>query len=99
MRAGVFRTAIALMALGLLTAGTAALAATKTGTSGNDKIDGTNQADTISGGHGNDKIRGLGGNDTLDGGPDSDSVDGGPGNDSVYGASCEYGTFGRLHSF
>src|SRR5437763_1432651 len=81
------------MALGLLTAGTAALAATKTGTSGNGKIDGTNQADTIPGGDGNDRVFGDDGNDRvfgdrgndrLYGGRGHDHIYGGPGNDTIY---------------
>ena len=75
-----------------------ALAATQTGTKGDDKLRGSEQADTIDAGAGNDYVAGLGGDDNLNGGPDSDSIDGGAGDDKIKGGDCEYGDqkLGRL---
>jgi Ca2+-binding RTX toxin-like protein len=74
-----------------LVSAAAALAATQTGTKGDDKLRGTEQADNIEAGAGNDYVVGLGGDDNLGGGPDSDTIDGGAGNDKVRGGDCEYG--------
>jgi Ca2+-binding RTX toxin-like protein len=82
--------ATALLAAALF-AVASAVAATQTGTNGDDKLRGSEQSDSIDAGAGDDYVAGLGGDDTLNGGPDSDSIDGGAGNDKVYGGSAEYG--------
>lgn len=53
-----------------------AMAATLTGTPGNDTINGTDAAD---------QILGYAGNDTLSGRAEDDAINGGDGNDLVYG--------------
>jgi glucose/arabinose dehydrogenase len=69
-------------------------ACTKTGTSGDDVLNGTSSADVICGMGGNDTIRGRGGidtvegmagNDALHGGGGADTVTGGTGADNLYG--------------
>jgi hypothetical protein len=61
--------------------------ATKTGTSGPDRLRGTNRRDVIAGRGGNDRISGLGGNDLLCGGAGVDNVNGGGGNDRLSGGA------------
>jgi len=56
-----------------------------TGTSGYDRIRGTDGRDVISGGDGNDRIRGEGGRDVIYGGADGDKLEGGKGRDMLYG--------------
>lgn len=46
------------------------------GTSGNDRIRGTNGQDVIAGGDGNDRIRGEGGRDVIYGGAGGDKLEG-----------------------
>ena len=60
-------------------------AATITGTSGNDVIDGTSGPDVIVGLGGNDEIDGHGGNDTICGGGGADNIDGDFGSDTLIG--------------
>lgn len=57
------------------------------GTSGNDKIVGTNKSEMIVTFEGNDKIDGAQGNDCIVAGAGADTVDGGLGNDVIYGGS------------
>ncbi|MES2977694.1 MAG: calcium-binding protein [Pseudomonadota bacterium] len=52
-----------------------------TGTSGNDRLEGSDADDEIYGLEGRDRLEGLAGNDLLDGGPGDDVLTGGPGND------------------
>jgi len=63
----------------------AGMAATVTGTSGDDTLTGTEGDDVIVGVGGNDTIDGLGGNDRICGGADNDVIDAGAGSDYVYG--------------
>jgi uncharacterized protein YkwD len=63
------------------------LAATITGTPGNDTINGTPGPDVIAGLAGNDVIRGLGGGDVICGGPGNDLIVGGAGNDQLFGGT------------
>jgi Ca2+-binding RTX toxin-like protein len=65
----------------LALAGGVALAASFTGTDGDDVIFGTNDSDDISGLKGHDRLHGRGGNDILGGGEGHDVVFGGLGND------------------
>lgn len=65
---------IALAALICAVTAAVALAATITGTAGNDTLIGTPQADTISALDGNDVVFGLAGNDTIDAGNGDDAV-------------------------
>ncbi|MGH7357208.1 MAG: M4 family metallopeptidase [Candidatus Rokuibacteriota bacterium] len=58
----------------------------KVGTSGRDRLNGTDGADLFLGRDGNDRIRGFGGNDLLCGGNGNDKLDGGPGDDTMSGA-------------
>ncbi|MFB2551372.1 M10 family metallopeptidase C-terminal domain-containing protein [Ensifer soli] len=51
------------------------------GTTGADRMEGSDLADRLSGGAGDDTITGYGGNDTLDGGAGADSLVGGAGDD------------------
>lgn len=55
------------------------------GTSGNDRISGSNSADVIAGHGGNDWLRGLGGNDQIHGGDGKDTIYGDGGNDWITG--------------
>lgn len=48
-----------------------------TGTSGDDRIRGTDSRDVISGGDGNDRIQGEGGRDVIYRGADGDKLEGG----------------------
>ncbi|MCB1518695.1 MAG: hypothetical protein KDJ19_13905 [Hyphomicrobiaceae bacterium] len=59
--------------------------ANKTGTSGNDTINGTNGPDNLSGLAGNDTIYGRGGNDWIIGGPGNDKLFGEGGSDVIDG--------------
>ena len=61
-------------------------ACTKTGTTGDDFLDGTSSADVICGMGGSDTIEGMQGNDVLRGGGGTDKVNGGTGADDLYGA-------------
>ena len=65
--------------------GCAGVAATVTGTSGDDTLTGTAGPDVIDGQGGNDTITGLGGNDIICGGSGDDDIDAGAGSDYVYG--------------
>lgn len=58
----------------------------KTGTSGNDTLQGADGADTLSGGDGHDSLGGEAGNDSIDGGAGDDSLQGGAGDDTIQGA-------------
>jgi Ca2+-binding RTX toxin-like protein len=87
-----WRALVTAVVLAALISAAAALAATQTGTKGDDKLRGSEQADSIDGGAGNDYIAGLGGDDNINGGADSDSIDAGAGNDKVRGGDCQYGT-------
>ena len=78
-------------------------ACTKTGTPGDDVLDGTSSADVICGMGGNDELKGLGGNDTIEGIGGNDTLRGGGGADKVIGgggADSLYGEDGNdaLHS-
>jgi Ca2+-binding RTX toxin-like protein len=55
------------------------------GTSGEDKITGTDFANRLQGGAGYDEILGLGGDDMLFGDASGDIIQGGDGNDTVFG--------------
>jgi Ca2+-binding RTX toxin-like protein len=61
------------------------IAATVTGTAGDDTLAGWNENNTIHGLEGNDTITGGGGNDTIHAGAGNDTVTTGSGNDTVYG--------------
>lgn len=61
--------------------------ATIVGTSGSDRIVGTNRADVIVALAGNDSIEGNGGNDTICAGAGSDVVNGGRGGDHIVGGT------------
>ena len=65
----------------------AGLAATITGTPGDDTIDGTDGADVIVGYGGDDQIRANGGDDTVCGGQGDDDLRGGDGHDEVFGGA------------
>ncbi|QRE78352.1 type I secretion C-terminal target domain-containing protein (plasmid) [Methylobacterium aquaticum] len=58
---------------------------TATGTSTNERIDGSNSRDTLSGGAGNDTLYGNDGADSLSGGTGNDYLSGGNGNDTLSG--------------
>jgi Ca2+-binding RTX toxin-like protein len=55
------------------------------GTSGNDRLRGTNDADIISGEGGNDHLRGAAGDDSINGGGGNDDIQGGRGDDTLHG--------------
>jgi len=93
---------LTVMAAALVFASGVALAVSKVGTDGPDRLKGTNKADNLLGMGGNDKILGLRGKDNLLGGSGKDSViggnengprggdknlDGGEGNDVVLGGN------------
>jgi Ca2+-binding RTX toxin-like protein len=59
--------------------------AQKTGTNGNDIVDGTADRDYLLGQGGNDTLNGLAGTDYLDGGPGDDVMNGGDGDDILIG--------------
>lgn len=61
------------------------VAATKTGTNGDDTLIGTSGRDIIVGLGGNDTIKGLGGNDLICAGDGDDIVRGNAGKDTIYG--------------
>ena len=63
----------------------AGVAATVSGSGGDDALTGTEGADVIAGQGGNDTIDGLGGNDLICGGTGDDEIDAGAGGDVVYG--------------
>ncbi|MBA3390764.1 MAG: hypothetical protein WKF28_05950 [Rubrobacteraceae bacterium] len=67
-----------------LTAGVA-VAKTFNGTSGNDRLKGTDKADTMRGYAGNDQISGRRGSDFINAGPGNDLVFGDKGNDTIEG--------------
>lgn len=73
------------MAVALVLVSSVALARNETGTSGNDRIVGTNQQDRLAGGFGNDDIFGLGRGDQLYGDSGNDELFGGDGADQIYG--------------
>ena len=56
---------------------------TRHGTSGSDRMIGTDRADRLYGEAGDDQINGMGGNDELYGGRGADTVNGGAGNDQI----------------
>ena len=57
----------------------------RTGTDGNDTLDGAAGRDTLSGGAGDDTLSGFGGSDSLDGGAGNDLLYGGSGADVLRG--------------
>jgi Ca2+-binding RTX toxin-like protein len=57
----------------------------RTGTSGNDELEGTRRADILIGGAGDDEIEGKAGDDELSGEDGNDKLEGGKGNDKLYG--------------
>ena len=59
------------------------------GTSGIDKINGTDLSEAINGDDGSDTIHGNGGNDTINGGPGDDFIAGGKGADMITGGDGE----------
>lgn len=59
--------------------------AQKTGTSGNDTVDGTSDRDYLLGQEGNDTLNGFADTDYLDGGPGDDILNGGEGDDIFIG--------------
>ena len=59
--------------------------ADRTGTDGDDRLEGTADADTINGLGGDDELIGLEGDDTLNGGDGDDGLRGGPGVDTLDG--------------
>lgn len=67
---------------------------TKTGTGGNDRLNGTASRDVICGGGGNDVIRGGGGNDVIFGDGGADVIRGGPGDDLIFGEPGKDKIFG-----
>jgi Ca2+-binding RTX toxin-like protein len=68
---------VAMMAVTLVVASGVALAVTKIGTNGPDRLMGTNGDDNLLGRGGNDRLFSLAGDDTLLGGPGKDVVVGG----------------------
>ncbi len=76
---------LATMSLLVTLSAAAALAVTKTGTLGADRIVGTDGPDTLKGLAGDDDIFGLAGNDTLKGGTGGDLLKGGRGSDTLSG--------------
>jgi Ca2+-binding RTX toxin-like protein len=81
------RTSLLLCLLVVLTASLAsfAVAATKVGRAGNDRLVGTPSADKLFGRGGNDDLRGRSGNDVLVGGAGNDTLLGGSGKDVLSG--------------
>jgi len=63
------------------------LASLRTGTAGNDNLNGSSGINWIDGGTGDDNINGNGGNDILFGGDGNDTIAGGSGNDFIDGGS------------
>jgi RTX calcium-binding nonapeptide repeat (4 copies) len=82
------------IAVALVLGSSAALAVSKTGTSGNDTLKGTRGKDTLSGGGGNDRINGLGARDRLYGDSGNDRVVGRNGPDQVFGGQGKDRVFG-----
>ena len=76
---------VAMMAVTLVVASGVALAVTKIGTNGPDRLMGTNGDDNLLGRGGNDRLFSLAGDDTLLGGPGKDLVFGG----RVVGSCCD----------
>jgi hypothetical protein len=70
----------------MLLASGVALAATITGTDGNDVLAGTRYADSIGAGAGDDRVNGRAGNDKIWGGDGEDKLYGGKGRDRIYTA-------------
>lgn len=66
---------------------TAATSRTFGGTTGYDKVVGTELSDTLSGGSGSDRLKGLGGKDALSGGGGNDLLRGCAGNDHLAGGA------------
>jgi Ca2+-binding RTX toxin-like protein len=60
-------------------------ALSRTGTAGNDELEGTRRADILIGGAGNDKLEGKNGDDELSGEDGNDRLEGGKGSDKLYG--------------
>jgi Ca2+-binding RTX toxin-like protein len=71
--------------LGVALVASTALALTITGTSGNDRIRGSQQDDTIDALAGDDRVIGRAGNDTIDGDGGADRLFGNAGNDKMLG--------------
>ena len=76
---------LAVMALALVVASGAAVAVSKTGDDGNNRLVGTNDRDTLAGGGGNDEVYGKGARDRLYGDSGRDLVQGGGGPDQLFG--------------
>jgi hypothetical protein len=76
---------VAMMAVSLLVASGMALAVTKIGTDGPDRLRGTNGDDTLLGKGGNDLLFALGGRETLLGGEGNDYLYGHTGADRIVG--------------
>jgi Ca2+-binding RTX toxin-like protein len=68
--------------------------ADRTGTAGNDTLDGTTQDDRLEGLSGSDSMSSGAGNDTVSGGEGSDVLAGGDGNDVIYGFGASDRTAG-----
>lgn len=62
-------------------------AVVRQGTSGNDRLRGTDGADTLNGLAGNDRLEGDKGDDVLNGGTGSDRLEGDKGNDRIDGGA------------
>lgn len=77
---------LAALVLALTVGASVALAATITGTSGDDFLSGTNQADIIDARSGDDNVRGNDGDDVIYGGLGNDVIRPGPGADTIYAA-------------
>ena len=85
-------TLLGTLLVGLVIASGVALAVTRLGGPGDDRLIGTNGADRLHGKAGNDSIAGLGGNDPrLLGGFADDTISGGPGDDYIYGSGLVWG--------
>ena len=65
-----------------------------TGTTGDDRLFGSDYFDRISGLGGRDVIRGRGGSDRIEGNDGNDTIEAGPGNDFVFGGSGDDVIFG-----
>lgn len=87
MRRNVLKISIAGTMSAVLMFATVALAATITGTQGNNTLNGTPGPDRIVAKKGNDTVNGLAAADRLSGGRGMDTINGGDGDDRAWGGS------------